>query len=92
MSDVYDKYIDVPKPYKALDGSNYVTIKEAEAANNRYWNTFIEFIINPDNDILLTPAHLAQIKLNPSAASLVSVLHNIMQEQLNEKNEKSMHK
>lgn len=88
----YDKYIDDPTPYKASDGSYHATLEKAELANIAYWSKVIDFITYPSKDILLTPSQLEQIKLNPSVASLVSVIHQVMQQQLNEKNKKSMHK
>ncbi len=95
MSDnyyVYDKYIDDPTPYKALDGSYHATMEEVEAVNEKYWAKVMNSIAFPNKDILLTSTQLEQIRLNPSFASLVSVLHQIMQQQLKENDEKSMHK
>lgn len=83
MSDsyiIYDKYIDDPTPYKALDGSYHATMEEVEAVNEKYWAKVMNSIAFPSKDILLTSTQLEQIRLNPSFASLVSVLHQIMQQ------------
>ncbi len=91
MSDKYDykyeKYIVDPTPYMALDGSYHATMEDVERANSVYWDNIMNFITYPEQDIPLTPSQLKQIELNPSSASIVSVLHQIMQQQFSEQNE-----
>ncbi len=96
MSDKYDykyeKYIVDPTPYKAYDGSYHATMEGVEIANNDYFSKIINLFTYPEQDIPLTPSQLEQIKSNPTTTSLVSVLNQVIQQQLNEQNEKGIHK
>ncbi len=86
----YDRYVDDPTPYKALDGSYHATREEAEVSNSLYVNRVIDFITDPVLDIPLTQTQLEQIMLNPSINTLLSILRYAMQQQYGENKEKGL--
>lgn len=84
MMNEKDKYIINPTPYKAKDGSYHATMEEVEEENRKYWIKVDEFLYCPDKDIVLTSSQLEQIRLNPSASTLVSIIHQLVRQQLEE--------